>query len=175
MVLSDEPSACKQDSRKCPQMFIVRGDDFWSHQHGTEYAILINNAATPHERLTRERLPGRGLPVTLRVRRDIHCDQRPYEGGWGSDCAAWDCFPECCRIFSGFVDFNDKSEVLLEDLEHFGSLPCLKLEHENSLRETGNLRRRKPHTKTRRSARSNRPSRRRNVPGASTNKLKAER
>jgi hypothetical protein len=135
MVLSDDPLACEQDSRNCPQTFIVRCDDFWSHQHGTEHAILINEAAAPHERLTQEQLPGRGLPVTLRVRRDIHCDQTPYEGGWGSDCVAWDCLPECCRIFSGFVDFNDGSEVLLEDLERFGSLPCLRLEHDRSPQE----------------------------------------
>lgn len=129
VVIADNPSGCEQDSRSCGQTFLVRCDDYWSPQHGTNHAILINDAHDPQERLTKAHLPARGLPLTLRVRRDVRCDQASDDHGWGSDCVAWDCVPECCVRFSGFDVYDDRV-IPLDELVRYGSLPCLRLEHE---------------------------------------------
>jgi hypothetical protein len=130
MVSQNDASGCRDSPSTCGQTFIVRCDDYWSHQHGTDYAILQFEASSLDQRLTEEQLPPRGQAIALEVRRDFRCDETPYEGGFGSDCESWDCDdPECCRFISSFESLHDGTEVLLDDLEHFGSLPCLRLAH----------------------------------------------
>jgi hypothetical protein len=131
MVVEQEPARCLEDSRNCGQDFIVRCDDYWSSAHETAFAIVIYRPKTLEERLTADERPGAGQAVGLRVRRVTECDTSPYEdGSFGSDCDDWDCFPQCCRIFSPFEDAYDGREILLDELEPFGSLPCFKLEHD---------------------------------------------
>lgn len=129
VVIADDPSGCEQDSRSCGQTFVVRCDDYWSHQYGTSHAILINEARGPQERLTKAHFPARGLPLTLRVRRDVLCDRASDEHGFDSDCVAWDCAPECCVLVAG-SDVHDDRVIPLDELAGYGSLPCLRVEHE---------------------------------------------
>lgn len=129
VVIADDPSGCEQDSRSCGQTFVVRCDDYWSHQYGTNHAILVNEARGPQERLTKAHFPARGLPLTLRVRRDALCDRASDAHGFDSDCVVWDCAPECCVLVAG-SDVHDDRVIPLEELAGYGSLPCLRVEHE---------------------------------------------
>jgi hypothetical protein len=127
MVAESDPGDCRSGRASCGQSFIVRCDDYWSEQHETEYAIVKYDAGRLEDRLTAEQLPGSGQARRLRIHRDHLCDDTPFESGFWSDCVSWDCAPDCCRFYSPFKRLEDGSDVLLQDLERFGGLPCLRL------------------------------------------------
>jgi hypothetical protein len=119
---------CQAEPRSCDQEFIVFCENYWSDEYQTSHAILKVEATTPESRIAMDEISGAGGFATLHVRRDYHCDSTPFEGGFGTDCDEWNCFPECCRIFSHYKYVSDGAEVLLEDLEEFGALPCFVLD-----------------------------------------------
>ena len=128
LVSQNDTSRCRDHPSACGQTFIVRCDDYWSDQHATDYAILRFEASSLADRLSEDQLHPRGQAIALTVRRDTRCDETPFDGGFGSECESWDCdAEECCRFISFFEKLHDGTEVLLDDLEHFGSLPCFRL------------------------------------------------
>lgn len=120
---------CQAEPRSCDQEFIVFCENYWSDEHRTSHAVLKVEATTPESRIAMDEIVSAGGFATLHVRRDYHCDTTPFEdGGFSTDCEEWNCFPECCRILSSYKYVSDGVDVLLEDLEEFGELPCFVLE-----------------------------------------------
>lgn len=115
-------------SGDCEQLFVVWCEDYWSGGHQTRHAILHYEASGSDSLIALDQVEQAHGGVKFRVQRELNCDLDPLDLGNSLDCDDLDCSPGCCREISHFITVGSRKEVLVDEIENLGTLPCFVLQ-----------------------------------------------